>query len=273
MPDASGRKTVADYIRERDQAGYNEEGIYTQMQNRYMPILREPDSFLASSVPRIFVNWYEGENPYLQPFDITPEPKMIMDEEVPPPVQQEPIEDDFLSDSEVEEDVGLIEEVSEKENKMGDEDEDMHVPSWEDEFGDELVDLPTLEEEEFDHVGDLLFLETLLAGKPTTEINTPNEEKVEEAVTKKKTKPPRHSHDCRPVPPSSRERVHFYMDRTTYHIPHIKFGPGKSRNRCSDPFGFFKRFSRFTIRFLTNNGERSELNGLDKGWIKEKPPD
>ncbi|KAJ0575734.1 hypothetical protein HanIR_Chr05g0216201 [Helianthus annuus] len=57
-----------------------------------------------------------------------------------------------------------------------------HVPSWEDEFGDELVVLPTLEDEEFDPVGDLAYLETLLVETPTMEIKyTPNvEEKVAE---------------------------------------------------------------------------------------------
>ena len=152
MTAVSERKTVADYIRERDQADY-------------MPILKEPDSFVAFSAPRIYVDWYEGESPYLH---ISQEPETKMDEEVPPPVQQELIEDDFWSDNEVEEEVGLIEEDEKK----------AHVPSWEEEFGDELVGLPVLEEEgEFDPVGDLVYLEKLLEGKPTMEIkNSPNED-------------------------------------------------------------------------------------------------
>jgi len=206
------------------------------------------------------IYWDDEDEYETQPSSSLAGLEILMDEEVPPPVQQEPMDDDFWSDNEIEEDVGLNEERSGIENKMADEKEYIYIPSWEDEFGEELDNLPTPEEGEFDHVGDLLFLETLLAGTgtPTTEFkNTPNEEKEEEVVTIKETKPPRQSQDYRPVPPPSRERVR----------------PGKCRTKCSDPFEFFKRLSRFTIRFLTNNGERSELNGLDRGWIKEKPPD
>ncbi|KAJ0590096.1 hypothetical protein HanIR_Chr04g0193631 [Helianthus annuus] len=146
-----------------------------------------------------------------------------MDIEVPPPVQQVinssqwcptpwNIDDGFWSDDEgvVEEaelevpDYTAVEEV-EKEllDKMEDE-KGEHIPSWEEEFGDELVGLPTLEDEEFDPVGDLAYLETLLVETPTMEIKyTPNveEEKVAEGF------------DSRPVdkledelPPRSRTR-------------------------------------------------------------------
>ncbi|KAJ0667119.1 hypothetical protein HanPI659440_Chr17g0674291 [Helianthus annuus] len=111
------------------------------------------------------------------------------DDSVPPSVQQdvtpnwystpwyyvpEPTEDDFWND-----DGG--EDVNEPLDKMENE-RDMHIPSWEEEFGDELVGLPTLVEEEFDHVGDIIYLETLLVEKPTMEIKQiPNVEEVKVA--------------------------------------------------------------------------------------------
>ncbi|KAJ0468160.1 hypothetical protein HanIR_Chr14g0693401 [Helianthus annuus] len=157
--------------------------------------------------------------------DHTQEPETIMDIEVPPPVQQVvnssywcptpwDIDDGFWSDD----DEGVVEEAElevpdytvdkseevEKEllDKMEDE-KGEHVPSWEQEFGDELVGLPTLEDKEFDPVGDLAYLETLLVETPTMEIKcTP---KVEEIVAEE--------FDSRPVekleyglPPRSRTR-------------------------------------------------------------------
>ncbi|KAJ0549490.1 hypothetical protein HanRHA438_Chr07g0295731 [Helianthus annuus] len=113
------------------------------------------------------------------------------DDSVPPPVQQdvtpnwystpwyygpEPIDDDFWND-----DAG--EDMDEPLDKM--EDENEYLPSWEEEFGDELVGLPNLDHEEFDPVGDLAYLETLLEEKPTMEIKQiPNieEEKVAEEL-------------------------------------------------------------------------------------------
>ncbi|XP_076919869.1 uncharacterized protein LOC143580821 [Bidens hawaiensis] len=68
-------------------------------------------------------------------------------------------------------------------DQMEDEEENEHVPSWEDEFGDELVGLPVFEEhEEFDPVGDLIYLETLIMGKPTMEIKTSPEEEEKEVA-------------------------------------------------------------------------------------------
>ncbi|KAJ0589208.1 hypothetical protein HanIR_Chr04g0183481 [Helianthus annuus] len=89
------------------------------------------------------------------------------DGSVPPPVQQdvtpnwystpwyygpEPIDDDFWNDDEGED---VDEPLDKMENERG-----MHIPSWEDEFGEELIGLPTLIDEEFDPVGNLAYLET-----------------------------------------------------------------------------------------------------------------
>ncbi|KAJ0539714.1 hypothetical protein HanRHA438_Chr08g0363031 [Helianthus annuus] len=124
-----------------------------------------------------------------------------MDVEVPPPVQQVVnssywcptpwnIDDGFWSDDEgvVEEaelevlDYTTVEKVEVEEeplDKMEDAKIEEHVPSWEEEFGDELVGLPTLEDEEFDPVSDLAYLETLLVETPTMEIKyTPNVEEI-----------------------------------------------------------------------------------------------
>ena len=121
--------------------------------------------------------------------------------------------------------------------------------------------------------GDLLFLETLLAGTPIRDINTPNEEEKEEVlVTKKKIKPPLHIQDSLPVPlPPPREKASEYMDQNS--TPHFSFGPGKSKIRWPNLFQLFKRIFNFTNCFLVNNGEHKEVNGLDKGWIKYKLPD
>ena len=85
--------------------------------------------------------------------------------------------------------------------------------------------------------------------------------------------------DCRPVqaldvtlpPPPPREKASDYMGKE--YTPRFRFGPGKSRIRWPDPFEFSKRLSNFISCFLMNNGERKELNGLDMGLIKYKPPD
>ncbi|KAF5784168.1 putative transcription factor interactor and regulator CCHC(Zn) family [Helianthus annuus] len=117
------------------------------------------------------------------------------DDSVPPPVKQdvtpnwystpwycgpEPIDDDFWRDDDERE-----EAKEEPLAKMDDEEIEEHIPSWEEEFGDELVGLPTLVDEKFDPVGDLAYLETLLEEKPTMEIKQiPNveEEKVAEEL-------------------------------------------------------------------------------------------
>ncbi|KAJ0880008.1 putative transcription factor interactor and regulator CCHC(Zn) family [Helianthus annuus] len=113
------------------------------------------------------------------------------DDSVPPPVKQdvtpnwystpwyygpEPTDDDFWNDDEGK---TWMSHMTRWKMRW------MHIPSWEDEFGDELVGLPTLEEGEFDPVDDLAYLETLLKEKPTMVIKQiPNvkEEKVAEGL-------------------------------------------------------------------------------------------
>ncbi|KAF5801972.1 hypothetical protein HanRHA438_Chr06g0263621 [Helianthus annuus] len=225
------------------------------------------------------------------------------DDSVPPPVQQhvtpnwystpwyygpEPIDDYFWNDNEGE-------DVVEPLDKM--EDEKEHVPSWEDEFGDELVGLPTFVDEEFDPVGDLAYLETLLKEKPTMEIKyIPNKEE-EEVATKFDGWPMERLKDGLPHTPTKswekaqkcldqhRLREHRWYKRklngtlkcTEHHPPHymprIKFGPRKFKYWWVDPFEFSRLFFNFTNNFLLKAGKRVELNGLDRGWIKEKPPD
>ncbi|KAJ0525480.1 hypothetical protein HanHA300_Chr09g0312521 [Helianthus annuus] len=227
------------------------------------------------------------------------------DDSVPPPVQQdvtpnrystlwyygpEPTDDDFWNDDEGED---MDEPHDKMENERG-----MHIPSWEDEFGDELVGLPTLEEGEFDPVGDLAYLKTLLKEKPTMVIKQiPNvkEEKVAEEL------------DNRPVeklavglpitPIKTREKArrkrldqHIVRVQRWYkkkqneklkcrdnHLPRymhcIRFGPGKFKVWWFHPVERLKIFSSCIINFLINNDEQLKLNGLDRGWTKEKPPD
>ncbi|KAJ0880434.1 hypothetical protein HanRHA438_Chr10g0463071 [Helianthus annuus] len=178
-----------------------------------------------------------------------------MDIEVPPPVQQVvnssywcptpwDIDDGFWSDDEgvVEEaelevlDYTTIEKVEEVEKEPLDKMEDEkgeHAPSWEEEFGDELVGLPTLEDEEFVLVGDLAYLETLLVETPTMEIKyTPNvEEKVAEEL------------DSRPVeklevgsPPQlkTREKARRNLDRQSSRIQRWFKRKFKATLKCRD---------------------------------------
>ncbi|MFS7918959.1 hypothetical protein Hanom_Chr03g00207291 [Helianthus anomalus] len=95
---------------------------------------------------------------------------------------------------------------------MGD-DNDKHVPSWLEEFEDELVGLPTHEEVEFYLVGDLAFLEKLLEGEPAMEIKQiPNEEK-EKVVEEFDSRPVEKLEDG--LPPRSRtwERARWSLDQ------------------------------------------------------------
>ena len=208
-----------------------------------------------------------------------------MDEEVPPPVQQELIEDDFWNDNEVEEEAGLIEEDEKK----------AHVPSWEEEFGDELVGLPVLEEEEeFDPVGDLAYLEKLLEGKPTMVIkNSPNED--EQPKEEFDSWPVEESDGRLPLRPRTREKarrkrldqpilrvqrwfkqkkkLEYRNNHPPHYISRIRFGPGKYNFWWSDLFKLHKTYSGFIISFLINNSEQITFTGLDRGCRKEKPPD
>ncbi|KAM0052600.1 hypothetical protein Hdeb2414_s0007g00250061 [Helianthus debilis subsp. tardiflorus] len=241
-----------------------------------------------------------------------------MDIEVPPPVQQVVnsshwcptpwnIDDGFWSDDDegvVEEaelevpDYTAVEEVEKKLlDKMDNGKTEKHIPSWEEEFGDELVGLPTLEDEEFDPVGDLAYLETLLVETPTMEIKyAPN---VEEEIVAEEfdSRPVENPDDGRPPRSRTRERARKSLDQhllriqgwyrrkkkeeslkfaqhhPSHYMPRIRFGPGKFKYWWSDPFENFKWFINSILKILINNKERVELNGLDRGWIKEKPPD
>ena len=193
------------------------------MQNHYDAVVKEAKSSIISSTAGIFIDWYEGESPY--PY-ISPEQETIMDDEVPPPVR----------DIEGEEMVVLIGEDEKKEK----------VPSWEDEFGDELVGLPVLEEEEeFDPVGDLAYLERLLAGKPTMVIkNSPKEdEHVSEDLD---SRPVEESDVGLPLRPITREKarkkkkVPGNQDRSPHYMLRIRFGPGIYKFWLSDLFKLHK---------------------------------
>ncbi|XP_076922310.1 uncharacterized protein LOC143584041 [Bidens hawaiensis] len=203
--------------------------------------------------------------------------------------------------------------VDEPLDQMEDDEEKKHVPSWEDEFGDELVGLRVFDEHaEFDPVGDLIYLETLIMGKPTMEIKMSPEEEKEEEVAKeddqnmvvvdsshhmkvgksveeldggpppKSAKPQKRKRKCVDQHVMRVQKWYIKSCRRTmkcknYHFPHymprIRFGPGKFKYWWSDPFECFKMLLIFTMCYFFKYVERVELNGLDRGWIKEKPPD
>ncbi|XP_076893012.1 uncharacterized protein LOC143544919 [Bidens hawaiensis] len=156
--------------------------------------------------------------------------------------------------------------VEEPLNQMEDDEEEEHAPSWEDEFGDELVGLPVYEEDgEFDPVGDLIYLETLIMGKPAMEIKRAPNEKEEEMANEEDqntmvVESPHHMKFSRSVkeldsgsPPKlkrPKKRARKCLDQhvlrvqtwyiksygttlkcKTNHFPHymprIRFGPGK----------------------------------------------
>ncbi|KAF5813561.1 hypothetical protein HanRHA438_Chr03g0111021 [Helianthus annuus] len=210
---------------------------------------------------------------------------MTLDESVPPVLQDvklhwyytpwyydpEPIDDDVWS----EDDEGVVEEMelempdyttsprdedaSEPLDNMEDAKIEEHVPSWEEEFGDDLVGLPTLEYEEFDQVSDLAYLETLLVGMPTMEIKyTPNVE-GEEVATKFDSRPVEKLEAGSPPQLKSQEKARRSLDRHSLrdqrwykrklnvtlkckdnHPPHymscIRFGPGKFKFWWPDLF-------------------------------------
>ncbi|KAJ0522594.1 putative transcription factor interactor and regulator CCHC(Zn) family [Helianthus annuus] len=256
---------------------------------------------------------------YEEDEDHTHEPETIMGVEVPPPVQQNvnssywcptpwDIDDGFWSDD----DEGVVEEAelempdyttslrdeeaSEPIDKMEDAKIEEHVPSWEEEFGDELVGLPTLVEVEFDPVGDLACLEKLLEGEPAMEIKQiPNEgeivaeefdsrpvEKLEDGLpprsrTRERARKSLDQHLLRIrgwyQKKKKKELLKFAQHHPSHYMPRIRFGPGKFKYCWPDPFKNVNRFIISTLKILIYNKERVELNGLDRGWIKEKPPD
>ncbi|MFS7947113.1 hypothetical protein Hanom_Chr06g00544271 [Helianthus anomalus] len=89
-----------------------------------------------------------------------------------------------------------------------------HIPSWEEEFGDELIGLPNLEDKDFDPVSDLAYLETLLVETPTMEIKyAPNVE--EEIVAEEFDSRPVEKLEDEPPPRSrTRERARKNLDNT-----------------------------------------------------------
>ena len=168
-----------------------------------------------------------------------------------------------------------IEEMEELEERL----------SWEDEFREELIGLPDYEDiGDFDPEGDLEVLGTLLEGKPIEVIDpTPHEEtkcgdhrvealdlkvveeeehhsrpvvlmvnatkgsKPREGATKERTQGDRDH-----VRLGGRRRVKELMDHNcpSHYMSRIRHGPGKFKDRWSDPFVNFKIFSNSTIKFL-----------------------
>lgn len=250
----------------------------------------------------------------------------IMDASVPPPVQQNqvhmfldlspfPTDDDFFSDEEEEMDgenfakythAKDLEDVVETEVDLSDsiqfmfeeeedvnsgfkvEDEVVEEPSWEEEFGEELVDMPTfIELAEFDPVGELELLEALLE-EPKLEINqdSMSEVKVDDIKPPKSTKPQEKARKRMPKNPNRLqilgrykkkrkvEPLKFGHNHSPCYMPHIRFGPGKFKCWWHDPFEKFRIYFKFFIENnFINNKKRKELNGLDRVCIKEKPPD
>jgi len=111
------------------------------------------------------------------------------------------------------------------------------VPSWEDEFVDELVDLPVCEEVEFDPLGDLKILEDLLFNQmPSVVMNQEPSEHEEEVHDEESSKP---REKARKEP---RERTRLQIggwstrmkkplkckhDQSSCYMPCIRFFPGK----------------------------------------------
>ena len=254
---------------------------------------------------------------YEEDADHTHEPETNMDISVPPPVQQEEREEntgkfiiDFsCSNEEIDAQLAAYkrwkeeypeEEEGKKEAEqppsnpdiyeddfyptdpiwdMSDASElgDDHILSWETEFGDELVNLPTLVDDElFDPVGDLSELEALLEGKPAMVIK--KSQKVDTVVedeehynwpgvlvineTLKSTKP---REKVRKIKGNDRSRKMVKRCFKERKEP-LKFEHDQS-------FRYMSRIRFMTVKFLIVCEDRVELNGLDRVQIKEKPPD
>ncbi|KAJ0495833.1 hypothetical protein HanIR_Chr12g0613361 [Helianthus annuus] len=169
--------------------------------------------------------------------------------------------------------------------------------SWENEFRDELDELPVDEEiEEFDPEGDLAYLEALLEGSPMMDIKQ-EEEVVEEeehhswpVVGVTEDSRPREKAKKRKKKDLNRKRIEgwckmekkktlqFTHDQSSRYMPRIRLIPGKFKFWWSGPFKilklkFLKSFYYSTIIFLNIFEDRVELNGLDRVQVKEKPPD
>ncbi|KAK1424978.1 hypothetical protein QVD17_20320 [Tagetes erecta] len=127
------------------------------------------------------------------------------------------------------------------------------VPSWEDEFGDELVSIPLMEGIGgwFDPIGDLDEIEALLYGKPIVVINEePQQEYVQadeftnEPITKVAPDPQNRTKDSRPVTEDyndfshesnkSWERAQYFTDQQTLKARHLSLKHFKSITSCKD---------------------------------------
>ncbi|XP_021971303.1 uncharacterized protein LOC110866463 [Helianthus annuus] len=202
--------------------------------------------------------------------EIIPVTETIMDDEVPPPVQKGIIYD-FGSDSDDEIDEeewaayqrSLVKrKVTEEEVELGDstgwmfgEEEEVEQPSnedqmsWENEFRDELDELPVDEEiEEFDPEGDLAYLEALLEGSPMMDIKQ-EEEVVEEeehhnwpVVGVTEDSRPREKAKKRKKKDLNRKRIEgwgemertepFTHDQSSRYMPRIRLIPGSGANEA-----------------------------------------
>ena len=105
-----------------------------------------------------------------------------------------------------------------------------------------------------------------------------NSPKEDEHVSEKfDSRPVEESDVGLPLRPRTREKarkkVPGNQDRSPHYMLRIRFGPGKYKFWFSNLFKLHKTFSGFIIGFLINNDEQINFNGLDRGWIKEKPPD
>ena len=158
--------------------------------------------------------------------------------------------------------------------------------SWEDEFGDELNDMPPPNEEGFDPLGDLKLLEDLLYNQmPSVGINQEPEEEIDD----KSSQPTKPREKARKEPKDrislkvrrwstvNKKPFNCKHDQSSRYMPCIRFFPGKYKCWWSDPFKGFKLILKaslnFTANFLNVFVDRVELNGLDRVQIKEKPPD
>ncbi|KAI3775813.1 hypothetical protein L1987_45567 [Smallanthus sonchifolius] len=217
---------------------------------------------------------------------------------------------DMESDGECFEE-GLIELNGSRDESKDEVTEEEQVPSWEDEFSDELGDLPTTMEEECDPIGDLKLLEDLLYQKPSVGmfeevqvdevINEPRMELVSDpSHCTKESKKKRLVDEAddkipeQPKAPQERARNKGHrassgvkrqpkqphitlstnkVDCLLHYTSHLKFSPGKFKYGWSDPFKIFKTKLRSAIGVCQNDGRPVTLNRPDGGGIKEKPPD
>ncbi|KAL8232084.1 hypothetical protein R6Q57_001862 [Mikania cordata] len=247
------------------------------------------------------------------------EPEIIMDDSVPPLVQQSQISESLSygmdpyasgvwSDEEEEaiDEANFLKYLESRKNVVVDdqevEDSMVKTSPWEEEFGDELDNLPFFEESrEFDPVGELEVLEALLAEKSTIGIqqspeileelveeekhHSQPEGKIKDETPLKSTEPREKATKRKEMDPNQlkvlgwyqkkrrTKTVKFVNNHSPHYLPRIRFGPGKFKYWRPDPFESFKMYFNSINKIFLSNKERVELNGLDRVCIKEKPPD